>query len=105
MRYVDNDADALFLEPIRSDGCGGRNVILMVASVYLNCRIEDLAAKILHRHSCGFNGALAAEILVQPGHVGQDADVYGALLRMTIDSPKATQGGGREQRHQPASHK
>src|SRR6266568_5153130 len=98
MWHVDNNPDALFVEPLRSDGRGGRNVILVVAGVYLDGRIQDLATKILHRHSRGFNGALAAEILVQPRHVGQDADVYGALLRVTAGSPEAAGGGHRELR-------
>src|SRR5215471_11256934 len=65
MRDVDNCADALFLEPFCSDGCGGRNVVPMVTGVNLDGRVEDLATKILDRHSRGFKGTLAAKIPVQ----------------------------------------
>jgi hypothetical protein len=60
----------------------------MISGVHLDVCIQDLAAKILDRHSRRFNGPLTAEILVLSRHVGQDADVYDALLSVTIGNPE-----------------
>ena len=103
--HVGEDVDALPVDPFAGDRRADIGLVLVVGrdDLDLHARAFGLQA-VLDRHAGGGDRALAGDVGIDAGHVGQHADLDGAVRDLGCGRQGAEQCGGKSERRGQTLH-
>ncbi|KAG1458000.1 hypothetical protein G6F57_014781 [Rhizopus arrhizus] len=94
-RHVDDGLHVVLVDPAARGGGPDVGLVLVIAGDDFDLAAQHGGPEVLDGHAGGFDGALAREVGVHAGQVGQDADADGLVgLRMR---GRQREGAGDEQ--------